>query len=170
MSTAYIALGSNLNEPLEQLQEAVVAIESWKHSSMDAISKVYSSTAVGPGDQPDYINAVIKITTQLSPTALLEELQSQESIQGRIRTEHWGARTLDLDILLFDNLQISTPNLEIPHPAMKGRNFVLYPLADIANLEMVLPCGSELGTLLDQCPRDDLMHTQMTLHNNLKSE
>ena len=170
MSTAYIALGSNLNEPLGQLQEAVAAIQGWEHSSIDEMSKVYSSTAVGPGDQPDYLNAVLKITTQLSPSALLEELQSQESIQGRIRNEHWGARTLDLDILLFDNLQISTPNLKIPHPAMKERNFVLYPLADIAKLEMVLPCGSELGTLLDLCPRDDLLHTQMTLNNNLKSE
>ncbi len=170
MSTAYIGLGSNLDNPAGQLQKALIAIGGWKHSSIDSLSKIYSSTAVGPGNQPDYLNAVLRIITHLSPSALLDELQIQESAQGRVRTEHWGARTLDLDILLFDNLQISTSNLKIPHPAMKQRNFVLYPLADIAKLEMVLPCGSDLGTLLKHCPQDDLVQTDISLNNNVKSE
>lgn len=170
MSTAYIALGSNLENPAKQLQDAVNAIAHWEHSTMEAISKVYSSAAVGPGNQHDYLNAVLRINTQLSPFDLLEHLQTQESAQGRLRTEHWGARTLDLDILLFDNLQISTENLKIPHPAMKQRNFVLYPLADIAKSEMVLPCGSDLGTLLKQSPRDDLVRSEISLNYNFKSD
>ena len=170
MSTAYIALGSNLENPAKQLQDAVNAIGHWEHSTMEAISNVYSSTAVGPGNQPDYLNAVLRINTQLSPSALLEHLQTQESAQGRVRTEHWGARTLDLDILLFDNLQISTENLKIPHPAMKQRNFVLYPLADIAKLEMMLPCGSDLGTLLKQSALDDLVRSEISLNYNFKSD
>lgn len=172
MSTAYIALGSNLNNPAKQLQDAVNAIGHWEHSSLEAISKVYSSSAVGPGNQPDYLNAVLRINTQLSPSDLLEHLQIQETAQGRIRTEHWGARTLDLDILLFDNLQISTQTLKIPHPAMKQRNFVLYPLADIANSEMVLPCGSDLATLLQKIARHDLMCSEISLdyNNNINSK
>ncbi|MFK8051016.1 MAG: 2-amino-4-hydroxy-6-hydroxymethyldihydropteridine diphosphokinase [Halioglobus sp.] len=170
MSTAYIALGSNLENPAKQLQDAINAIAQWEHSSIEAISKVYSSSAVGPGNQPDYLNAVAKITTRLSPSALLEHLQMQETAQGRIRTEHWGPRTLDLDILLFDNLQISTQSLEIPHPAMKERNFVLYPLADIVKSDMMLPCGSDLGTLLQHTAQNDLACSDISLNYNFKSE
>lgn len=170
MSTAYIALGSNLENPARQLQEAVDTISHWEHSCVEAVSKVYSSTAVGPGNQPDYLNAVLRINTQLSPSALLKQLQIQESAQGRVRTQRWGARTLDLDILLFDDLQISTEDLKIPHPAMKQRNFVLYPLADIAKSEMILPCGSDLGTLLKQSTLDDLVLSEISINYNSKSK
>jgi len=163
MSLAYIALGSNLDNPAGQLQLAISAIDDLELSSITAISPVYRSRAVGPGDQPDYLNAVLCLDTDLAPEALLDRLQALEKRQGRVRTERWGARTLDLDILLYDAITLSTQRLEIPHPAMKTRHFVLYPLADIAGLKMVLPCGAVLGTLLAQCPRDDLVLTAVTL-------
>jgi len=170
MSTAYIALGSNMENPAWQLQDAVEAIGNWKHTSIEAISAVYSSTAVGPGNQPDYLNAVLKIHTRLSATSLLRALQEQESNQGRVRNERWGARTLDLDILLFDNLQLSTEALKIPHPSMTQRNFVLYPLADVAESDMLLPDGADLDTVLQHCPRGDLVKTDIVLQNDYKSE
>lgn len=164
MSRAYIALGSNLNNPAAQLRQAVTAIDTWNETTVDGASHMYRSKAVGPGEQPDYLNAVISITTALTPNALLEKLQSQEDNQGRVRQERWGARTLDLDILLYDRQKIDSKTLQLPHPRMKERNFVLYPLAEIAGQQMLLPCGTILGTLLSQCPRGDLTLTEMTFN------
>jgi 2-amino-4-hydroxy-6-hydroxymethyldihydropteridine diphosphokinase len=162
MNQAYIALGSNLDDPARQLRRAVTAIDTWNEATVDRSSHMYRSKAVGPGEQPDYLNAVILITTSLTPTVLLEKLQSQENNQDRERQERWGARTLDLDILLYDEQIIDNKILALPHPRMKERNFVLYPLAEIADQQMLLPCGTILGTLLSQCPRTDLTFTEMT--------
>jgi 2-amino-4-hydroxy-6-hydroxymethyldihydropteridine diphosphokinase len=163
MSTAFIALGSNLDNPAGQLQLAVTEIRALEESSVISVSPVYSSTAVGPGEQPDYLNAVLSLHTRLTPESLLDHLQALENRHGRVRTERWGGRPLDLDILLYDDLKISTERLEVPHPAMNERHFVLYPLADIAGPKMVLPSGAVLGTLLAQCPRNDLVLTEVTL-------
>ena len=163
MITAYIALGSNLGDPARQLQQAVTAIGALQDSSIAVISSVYSSAAVGPGEQADYLNAVLALETGFSPAQLLDELRELENRQGRVRAVRWGARTLDLDILLYGDQQVSTETLIIPHPAMKQRNFVLYPLAEIAGKKLVLPCGSDLGTLLQCCPRGDLIPTGVTL-------
>ncbi|MEH6567537.1 MAG: 2-amino-4-hydroxy-6-hydroxymethyldihydropteridine diphosphokinase [Halioglobus sp.] len=164
MSRAYIALGSNLNHPAEQLRLAVTTIDTWDEATVDCASHMYRSKAVGPGEQPDYLNAVVSITTSLIPTALLEKLQTLENNQGRVRQERWGARTLDLDILLYDEQRIDSETLELPHPRMKERNFVLYPLAEIAGQQMLLPCGTILGTLLSECPHGDLTLTEMTFN------
>jgi 2-amino-4-hydroxy-6-hydroxymethyldihydropteridine diphosphokinase len=163
MTTAYIALGSNMNHPTRQLQRAISAMADLPDSQVEAISPVYRSSAVGPGKQDDYLNAVCSLTTGLSPTALLDQLQGLENLQGRIRTVRWGARTLDLDILLYGDRCVGTARLTIPHPEMQKRHFVLYPLADIAGTKMVLPCGTDIGTLLTRCPREDLTLTEVAL-------
>jgi 2-amino-4-hydroxy-6-hydroxymethyldihydropteridine diphosphokinase len=170
MTTAYIALGSNLNHPARQLQRAISAMTGLPDSQVEAISPVYRSPAVGPGEQNDYLNAVCSVTTGLSPIALLDQLQGLENLQGRVRTVRWGARTLDLDILLYGDRSIDTARLKIPHPEMQKRHFALYPLADIAGTKMVLPCGTDIGTLLTLCPREGLTLTEVTLHKSTDSK
>ena len=103
MITAYIALGSNLNTPVEQLHSALNAISQLPNTHLVTASSFYKSKPLGPQDQPDYVNAVAKIKTELSPLALLDELQRIENEQGRVRLRRWGERTLDLDILLYGN-------------------------------------------------------------------
>ena len=91
-------------------------------------------------------------TTKLSPIALLDAMQQIEQEQGRVRDIRWGPRTLDLDLLLYGDMKITSPTLTVPHPRMQQRNFVLYPLREISDTNLVLPDGSDLDTLLRQCP------------------
>ena len=154
--SAYIGLGSNLENPREQVTRAFTELAQLSKSELIAQSPLYQSSPVGPADQPDYINAVALIKTQLSPLELLDALQSIEQAHRRIRREHWGPRTLDLDILLLDNLILQDERLTVPHPFMKVRSFVLYPLADIAP-ELILPCGTHIRELVSQCNKDGLM-------------
>jgi len=163
MTRAFVGLGSNLQQPIRQLSEAVAAIARLPETRLGPISSVYSSAAVGPGEQPDYLNAALGLDTGLDPAALLAALQNIERAQGRVRTIRWGARTLDLDILLYGNACIQTPALSIPHPALAQRSFVLYPLAEICGTNWVLPDGTELGTLIARCPRGDLVKTALRL-------
>ncbi|MGE6608407.1 2-amino-4-hydroxy-6-hydroxymethyldihydropteridine diphosphokinase [Halomonas sp. NPDC076908] len=134
MSTqlTYIGLGSNLASPLEQVRQALVELAMLPLSRLVATSSLYVSRPVGPQDQPDFINAVAALETRLSPLALLDQLQALEQQHRRQRQRHWGPRTLDLDLLLYGNSQISTPRLNVPHPQMTARAFVLAPLAEIA--------------------------------------
>ena len=166
MSRAFIALGSNLQDPLAQLQRATDSIAAIAGSQLCACSPIYRSTAVGPGQQPDYLNAVVALETDLTPLALLDALQAIENKQGRKRAVRWGARTLDLDILLYNNDTVTHPRLSIPHPRLHQRNFVLYPLADICEPNLMLPGGAEVGTLVTACPRGDLQRTEYSLRDN----
>lgn len=159
MTTAYIGLGSNLQEPARQLGSALMALKRLPRSELGSVSRMYRSAAIGPGSQPAYLNAVARLDTELPPLPLLHALQQIEHAQGRVRTVRWGARSLDLDILLYGNSEIDTPELRIPHPAMRLRNFVIYPLAQIAGPKLLLPDGTDLGTLIDRCPRGDLVDT-----------
>ncbi len=152
---AYIGLGSNLENPRAQMEHALVELASIPHSQLLAKSPLYRSAPIGPGDQPDYINAAALLKTSLTPLALLDALQAIEQSHQRVRIEHWGPRTLDLDILLLDQQTIHSERLKVPHPYMTQRNFVLYPLADIAP-ELQLPDGTSLQQLIAQCPRDGL--------------
>lgn len=163
MTTAYIGLGSNLNDPIRQLRAALAALALLPESAVKQVSGAYSSGAVGPGVQPPYLNAVAQLDTRLPPQRLLSLLQSIEQAQGRIRTIRWGARSLDLDILLYGEEHIDTPTLTVPHPALGERNFVLYPLADICGTNFVLPDGTDLGTLISRCPRNELLNTGLQL-------
>ncbi len=165
MITAYIALGSNLQCPEEQLRRAVRAIRQLGKSRILQVSPVYRSAAVGPGEQPDYLNAVLALETALPPRQLLLALQGIEHTQGRVRGERWGPRTLDLDILLYNEHIINTPELTVPHRAMAERNFVLYPLFDLVGREMVLPGGTDLDTLVANCPGGALTETGLDLNS-----
>ena len=165
MTTVFIALGSNLDDPASQLRRAIKQLGTMAHCRIEAVSSAYSSVAVGPGSQPSYLNAVVKMTTCLTPLKLLEGTQTIEENQGRIRTQRWGPRTLDLDILLYGQENIQTQKLQIPHPRMAERNFVLYPLAEITGGKLKLPCGSVLESLLMTCPPGDLVHTEVALDN-----
>lgn len=151
MQRCFVGLGSNLEEPLLQLQRALDALRGLEHCRLGSVSPFYGNPALGPGTQPDYVNAVAELFTALDPAALLAALQHIENAQGRIRTMRWAARTLDLDLLLFGDRIIATETLQVPHPRLHERNFVLYPLHDIAP-DLLLPDGTPLAALLDCCP------------------
>lgn len=152
MQRVYIGLGSNLATPLLQLRSALSALSVLPQSRLIAQSSFYASDPLGPADQPRYVNAVAALDTGLSPLALLDALQTIELEQGRTRkAERWGPRTLDLDILLFGDLQLDEPRLTVPHYHMHARAFVLYPLAEIAP-HLQLPDGRPLSELLAACP------------------
>ncbi len=131
MIRSYIGLGSNQASPLAQIYGAFNALKRLPGSRFIASSRLYGSRAVGPGNQPDYINAVAAIDSALSAEELLRALQRIEQQHGRQRDIRWGARTLDLDILLFGDQHIDNDSLQIPHPRMTQRPFVLAPLADL---------------------------------------
>lgn len=130
MNIVYIALGSNLENPLQKVTSAVAEIATL--GNVRAQSPWYRSKAIGPGMQDDYINGVLCLETELEALTLLARLQAIEDRHGRLRTIRWGARTLDLDILLFNQCVINTDQLVVPHPRMTERNFVICPLSDIA--------------------------------------
>lgn len=156
MITAYIAVGSNLADPVSQANLAIETLKSLPQSKFIASSKLYSSTPMGPQNQPDYINAVVAIETELTPIELLNCTQAIEQEQGRVRKdERWGPRTLDLDIILYGNEVIDSERLTVPHYGMKEREFVLYPLAEIAP-SLQLPDGTELSELLKVVDKNGL--------------
>lgn len=156
MIRCFIGLGANLDHPEQQLKNAVNALRQLPSSRFNNCSAFYGSKPMGPQDQPDYVNAVAEIETTLAPEALLDELQRIEQQQGRQRKdERWGPRTLDLDLLLYGMQQIATERLTVPHYGLAEREFVLYPLQDIA-AELQLPDGRLLSDLLKQVPANSL--------------
>ncbi len=148
--TAFIGLGSNLENPREQVTRALEELAAIPQSRLDAVSSLYRSAAIGPEGQPDYINAVARLNTGLSPLQLLDALQTIEDAHGRLREERWGARTLDLDLLLYGGQQIESERLIVPHPEMHRRAFVLTPMAEIAP-ELAIPGQGEVMALLERC-------------------
>ena len=157
MFEVYIGLGSNLSNPEEQIRRAQESIA--RHADITEIdfSSLYASSPMGPQDQPDYVNAVMRVSTNLSAIALLRVLQEIENNQGRSRAgERWGARTLDLDLLLYADQQINTPDLIVPHRGLSERAFVLYPLQEIAPDDLFVPGKGAVKQLVSQCPLDGL--------------
>jgi len=152
--TAYIGMGSNLDDPLQQLSLAADALQALPSTQLSAISSCYRSSALTLSDEdvvPDYYNAVVAIETGLDAMKLLDECQAIEHAQGRVRDgKRWQARTLDLDILLYGNEIIDTPRLSVPHPQMTRRDFVLVPLAEIAP-GIAIPGEQDMQTLLAAC-------------------
>ncbi|MDW5378706.1 2-amino-4-hydroxy-6-hydroxymethyldihydropteridine diphosphokinase [Halomonas sp. HP20-15] len=130
--TAYIGLGSNLADPVRQIEQALDELDELPLTRLTARSPLYCSRPLGPQDQPDFVNAVAGIVTRLSPLALLDQLQALEQRHRRVRQRHWGPRTLDLDLLLFADRHWVSARLTLPHPALLERAFVMIPLADIA--------------------------------------
>jgi len=128
---AYLALGANLGDPVATVDSAFAAISRLPQSTLLARSALYRTAPVGLADQPEFINAAARIETRLAPEALLDALLAIEQDFGRIRSLRNGPRTLDLDLLLYDDLVLDTPRLSLPHPRLHLRAFVLQPLADV---------------------------------------
>lgn len=150
MIQTYIGIGSNLNQPLLQVRTAIDALAKLPTSKLLQTSSFYRSKPLGPCDQSDFINAVVCLNTCLSAQQLLTAMQRIESDQGRVRTTRWGPRTIDLDLLLYGDAVITTADLMIPHPGMKQREFVLYPLAEVAP-DLILPTGESVTALKLRC-------------------
>ena len=149
MTLAYIAIGSNLASPLEQVNAAVQALGEIPQSKIVAVSSFYGTPPLGPQDQPDYLNAAVILETELGPEELLDNTQRIELQQGRVRkAERWGPRTLDLDIMLFGHETINTERLTVPHYDMKNRGFMLWPLFEVAP-DLIFPDGTPLKSILD---------------------
>ncbi len=160
---AFIGLGSNLQQPKEQVLSALKQLDNMPETSLLYNSALYQSAALtlpGSAVQDDYINAVAKLDTALSAEQLLQQLQAIENRQGRVRTEKWGARTLDLDILLYGDKMIATQELTIPHAQIRLRNFVIHPLFEIAG-EINIPGLGSLAQLARQTDWSGLNKIQM---------
>lgn len=148
MTRVYLALGSNLADPLHQVQAALDALAALPDTRLVATSSLYRTPPYGPPDQPDYLNAAVALDTELAPEALLDLTQRIELEQGRVRKdERWGPRTLDLDIMLFGDLTLNTPRLIVPHYDMHNRAFMLVTLLEIVP-DIVLPDGTRARDLL----------------------
>ena len=147
---AYIGLGSNLDNPLKQMRLAHNAL-----GQVTASSSIYRSAPMGDVPQDDYLNAVVELETELDALSLLDALQSIENEQRRVRNERWGPRTIDCDLLLFGEETINSERLTVPHYGLRERNFVLYPLAEIAP-ELCLPDGTHIQQLLKDVKTDGI--------------
>jgi 2-amino-4-hydroxy-6-hydroxymethyldihydropteridine diphosphokinase len=132
VTRAYLALGSNLGDRAGYLQYALDALADAGGVEIEAVSRVYETAPVGGPPQEAFLNAVVALDTTLDPRALLALAHRIENGAERVRTERWGPRTLDVDVLLYDGLTLDDPDLTIPHPRMWERGFVLAPLRDVA--------------------------------------
>lgn len=155
LNTAYIGLGSNLDNPAQQILIAVEKIDSLPETTLVSTANFYRSAPVGPKDQPDFINTAVKIETGLTPEELLQALQQIETNQGRVKVRHWGERNIDLDILLYNASEQCSPTLTIPHAELLNRDFVIRPLLDITP-NLALPSGVTLQSALAKCHDNQL--------------
>lgn len=153
---AWIGLGANIGDPVCNLRKAAIAIAGLDDLEILACSSLYQTVPLGDTNQPDFINAVMRVKTALTPIRLLEQLLSIESALGRVRNQRrWGPRLIDLDLLMVTDLQISEPRLKLPHPRMHQRKFVLVPLLEISpgiNIPGVGPANKALELLQDSEP------------------
>ena len=153
---AFVAIGSNLSDPRRQVRAAFDALAAVPETRLVLRSKLWRSRPMGPQDQPDFVNAVAGLVTTLSPRDLLHELQSIERRMGRTEPAvRWGPRSIDLDLLLLGDLQSGEPDLRLPHPGLHQRNFVLYPLAEIA-AELWVPGQGRVRSLQRQVSGDGI--------------
>jgi 2-amino-4-hydroxy-6-hydroxymethyldihydropteridine diphosphokinase len=153
---AHIGIGSNLSDPKQQVTQGFAALAQLPDSQLVARSRLYRSSPLGPQDQPPYINAVAGMLTQLDAPTLLAHLKRLEAEQGREQPiVRWGPRVIDFDLLVFGNLKLDTNTLKLPHPGVATRNFVLYPLADIAP-DLEVPGVGRVTQLQARVDRADL--------------
>lgn len=163
----YVGIGSNLDDPVAHVERAITELASLPDSYLALSSSLYRSAPFGPQDQPDYINAVAGLMTQLDPPQFLTALQGLERAHGRERgAERWGPRTLDLDLLIYSALTLNEPKLIVPHPRIAERNFVLLPLVEIAphlmvpgltSAEQLAAAVSKQEPRIERLPRAGLM-------------
>ena len=147
MNKCAIALGSNLGNSQQTLEDSLTALNNTPGIDLLDVSRIYKTKPVSDIPQPDYLNGCAILNVQQNPRELLTLLQAIELQFGRVRKEKWGARTLDLDILLYEDLIIDTPELKIPHPLMRERAFVLVPLAEIAANWQLPKSGQTIASL-----------------------
>jgi 2-amino-4-hydroxy-6-hydroxymethyldihydropteridine diphosphokinase len=160
---AFIGLGSNLSTPAEQIKNALVELHQHTQICLQRCSHLYKSAPMGPQDQPDYINAVCHITTSLQPLELLDVLQSIENNHGRERLkDKWGPRTLDLDMLMFNDLRMRSERLILPHYGMQDREFVLVPMFEIAP-DLIMHDGQTLAAWISKCSLNGLQRLPDTI-------
>ncbi|WMY95815.1 MAG: 2-amino-4-hydroxy-6-hydroxymethyldihydropteridine diphosphokinase [Arsenophonus sp.] len=156
MNCVYISIGSNLNKPLKQAKNAIKKLNQLPNTKFIKISSFYRSKPMGKNNQPEYLNLIVALETTLLPHNLLKYTQAIEYMHGRTRTVHrWIPRTLDLDIILYGKQTIQTNHLTIPHYGLKEREFILYPLAEIAP-KLRFPDGELLSHRLKLIPENDL--------------
>jgi 2-amino-4-hydroxy-6-hydroxymethyldihydropteridine diphosphokinase len=151
----FIGLGANLDNPVQQVRSAITELNELPETRCVKASQLYRSVPMGTVVQDDFINSVAQLETFLSPQQLLIELQTLEQRHHRTRKEHWGPRTLDLDLLLYGEQIIDQPDLQVPHSGLAERNFVLIPLYEIAP-DLLLPDNQKLADLAKQCGHDGL--------------
>lgn len=166
---AWIGLGSNLADPLLQLATAVTELSALPGTRLIAQSPFYRSSPMGPQDQPDFVNGVALIDTTLAPEALLDALQAIELQHGRERLQHWGPRTLDLDLLLYGTQTIQSKRLTVPHPGVCERDFVLRPILDLQP-DLTLPDGRPLHQLLATCHDNNLKRLAPAIPDGLATD
>jgi 2-amino-4-hydroxy-6-hydroxymethyldihydropteridine diphosphokinase len=152
VTRAYLGLGSNLGDRLAHLQGAIDALAATPGIRVVAVSRVYETAPVGGPAQDDYLNGVVAIDTELGPHDLLEVAMSVEQLADRVRTVRWGPRTLDVDVLLYGDERVDEPDLEIPHPRMHERSFVLAPLHDVAPDRAERPAAGWEGVTVTPLP------------------
>ena len=150
MACAYLGLGSNMGDRHKELDFALEMLRNHSAIRLIKAAPILETDPVGYLEQPKFLNTVAEIETALAPALLLEALQQIENDAGRVRSVRWGPRTLDIDILLYDNLVLSEPNLIIPHPHLREREFVLVPLAHLAPNLPVPPDNRTVREILDQ--------------------
>lgn len=166
---AAVGIGSNLDDPAAQVRRALAALAALADTELLASSGLYRNPPMGPQDQPDYVNAVALLRTRLQPLPLLRELQRLELAQGRARRVHWGARTIDLDLLLYDQRIIDEAELTVPHPGLHERAFVLHPLAEIAPA-LHVPGKGKVEDLAAACSADGLVRIEGPSSEGLRGE
>lgn len=148
---AFVALGSNLEDPQHQVLRALAELDSLPETRVIAKSALYRTAPLGYDNQPDFINAAAEVSTTLEPVALLRALLALETAHGRERPFPNAPRVLDLDLLLYDDLELHDPELTLPHPRLHERGFVLFPLADIA-ADVIVPGQGKVRDLLRSLP------------------
>lgn len=153
---AFIALGSNLGDPVVQVTRALDALAVLPESRLMEVAPFYQNVALGPDPQPEFINCVAEIDTTLTPHALLDAIQSTEASMGRVRNDiRWSPRLIDLDLLIYGDLELQDDRLTLPHPEICARRFVLQPLNDIAP-DLIIPGHGPVGRVLSKAPAHEM--------------
>ena len=148
MNQVYLGIGSNKNHPYFRINTVLKQINRIKSTNIVKKSSLYVTKPLGPQAQPNFINCVIEIRTNLEPLALLYELQNLERVHNRKKTKRWGPRSMDIDILIYNNLIMNTDKLVIPHPGLEYRDFVLIPLYEITSYRYEIPKYGKITTLI----------------------
>ena len=157
MNDVFVGIGGNVDSPLKRAYTAVSMLNQLNSTSVTGVSPIYTTSPVGLTDQPDFINLVVELQTALLPEQFFEELKRIEVALGRTRTIRWGPRVIDLDVLLFGDVEVNTDTLVIPHPRMLERRFVLAPLLDLRP-DCVMPkSGVRLADEFERLPAQGII-------------